>query len=113
MLNITKKSCELTPVETFLLTKNPNIEKVSDHTGECILVDKWLLYEDVNPETGEVMEILSFMNEEKNVYATNSKSFKEMFLDIVEIMQGQNFTLQLISKKSKNGRNYQTCTLSL
>lgn len=116
MLNIIKKSSEqITKKETFKLTKNQNIRTMkSVDNGHIINVTHWCLFEDVNA-SGEVVEILSIMDDVGEVFATNSKSFKDMFFDIVDILDEgddvEGFEIEKIGGKTKAGRDFVTCAL--
>ena len=51
------------------------------------------------------------MDENGECFATNSNSFKEMFFDIVDIMDGGKFTIEKLGGKTKAGRDFVTCGL--
>lgn len=100
----------ITKLDTFKMTQGSQIQKVSDNNGKMITPSKWIVYEDVdkkNPD--QVNTILSVMDTDGNVYATNSKTFREMFLNIEQIMEGEQYDLLIVSGTSKNGRTFYTC----
>lgn len=113
MLEIIRKSDEeMTKKDIFMMTKNQGIRTVKGlSNGTKISVVHWIEFSDVNSGTGEKVEILSMMDENGEVFATNSKSFKEMFFDIVDIMDGDQFTIEKLGGKTKAGRDFVTCSL--
>lgn len=113
MLEIIRKSDdEMSKKDVFILTKNQKIRTVKSlENGTKINVKHWIEFSDVNSGTGEKVEILSMMDNNGECFATNSKSFKEMFFDIVDIMDGENFTIEKLGGKTKAGRDFVTCGL--
>lgn len=113
MMEIIRKSDEeMTKKDIFMMTKNQKIRTVKSlENGAKINVTHWIEFSDVNSSTGEVVEILSMMDETGECFATNSKSFKEMFFDIVDIMDGEGFTIEKLGGKTKAGRDFVTCGL--
>lgn len=112
MMEILRKSDEeMTKKDVFMLTKNQKIRTVKSlENGAKIAVVHWVEFTDVN-SNGEVVEILSMMDETGDCYATNSKSFKDTFFDIVDIMDGEDFTIEKLGGKTKAGRDFVTCGL--
>ena len=95
-----------------MLTKNHKIKTIKSlENGAKINVMHWIEFSDVNSSTGEKVEILSMMDKTGECYATNSTSFKEMFFDIVDIMEGEDFTIEKLGGKTKSGRDFVTCGL--
>ena len=113
MLEIIRKSDEtMTKKDIFMLTKNQKIRTVKSlENGAKINVTHWIEFSDVNSSTGKKVEILSMMDETGECFATNSNSFKEMFFDIVDIMDGEDFTIEKLGGKTKAGRDFVTCGL--
>ena len=113
MMEILRKSDEtMTKKDIFMLTKNQKIQTVKSlENGAKINVTHWIEFSDVNSSTGEKVEILSMMDDNGKCFATNSKSFKEMFFDIVDIMEGEDFTIEKLGGKTKAGRDFVTCGL--
>lgn len=113
MLEILRKSDEtMTKKDIFMMTKNQRIRTMKSlSNGTKIIVTHWLEFSDVNSTTGEKVEILSIMDEDGEVYATNSNSFKEMFFDIESLMDGESFTIEKLGGKTKAGRDFVTCGL--
>lgn len=113
MMEIIRKSDEeMTKKDIFMMTKNQKIRTVKSlENGAKIAVVHWVEFSDVNNSTGEVVKILSMMDETGDCFATNSKSFKDMFFDIVDIMEGEDFTIEKLGGKTKAGRDFVTCGL--
>lgn len=113
-MNITKKSGELTIMEQYQLTMSPKIQRIKDCTGQRFEVAKWCIYEDLDKKSGETKEILSMMTPEGEVFATNSDTFKSDFESILSLLEGAGmagtlFSLEVITGKSKAGRDFFTC----
>lgn len=109
---IKKSNTEMSKKDIFMMTKNQSIRTVKSlQNGAKINVTHWVEFKDVN-NNGEIVEILSMMDEDGSCYASNSKSFKEMFFDIIEILeQDSGFTIEKLGGKTKAGREFVTCGL--
>lgn len=83
------------------------IKEVPD--GTHIDVSGYLYFDDKKEE--ETLHLLSILDNEGNVFTTQSKSFKDSFESIVEIMEGEPFTIKKVSGESKAGRHFVDCTL--
>lgn len=113
-MNIIMMTEGLTAAEKYALSYNQGIEKMSDHVGERITIDKFLMYED-ETEDG-VRTILSILGEDGVVYATNSATFIRDFTRIVELFteEGEDIPQLLIyGGKSKNDRDFIACSVAL
>lgn len=113
-MNITKKSGELSIMDQYQLTMSPKIRRVKDNAGQRFEVAKWCVYEDVDKKSGDTKEILSMMTPEGEVFATNSDTFKNDFKGILSLLEsagiaGTVFSLEVITGKSKAGRDFFTC----
>lgn len=109
-MTIIKTSKELTKRESYKLTLDPAIEKMKDLIGIQIGVSAYCLYSDVNKD-GKEVEVLSIMDKDGVVCATNSETFKKDFMNIADLMGGEDYTIEIISGQSKAGREFITCTL--
>ena len=110
MATIIKSDKELTKRESYKLTLDPAIKKMRDFIGVQIDVAGYCLYKDVNKD-GKEIEVLSIMDTDGCVYATNSETFKRDFMNIADLMDGEVYAIEIISGKSKAGREFITCTL--
>lgn len=113
-MNIIRKSHDLTPEQTFKMTKSPSIKKLSEIKGNDIFVNAFIEYEDENLNTGEVSRVMAFDVDGLGFYATNSKTFIRGFGDIVDIY-GDAITwpihVAIGTDRSKAGREYLKCDL--
>lgn len=113
-MNINMTSREYTPVELYKMTRDAGIMKMSLlEDGTELTLDGFVLYEDINQKTGEVMEILSIETNGDH-YATNSATFIREFKAILSLLGGEYaaVTLKVIRGTSKAGRNFLTCGLA-
>lgn len=111
-MEIVKSSADLKTIDIYRLTKAPNTKKMSDAKGTRIELDKWVLYEDVNKKTGELQKILAIATPSGECFATNSKTFIDDFIDMVEMFYYAGETVPSIvvtSGISKAGREFITC----
>ena len=113
MITIKETSRDFTELELYLMTIAPSIVSMKDvEDGTKINVDGFLTFEDVKENTGEVVEVLSVITPEKEVYSCQSATFKRSVKDIANIMKGA-FTIIKQSGKTKAGRDYINCVLDI
>ena len=112
MINIIVKSKDFDKVEEYLMTKGKDVHSVKDvEDGKSILVDGYIIFTDTN-KNGDEIEVMSIITPEKEVYATQSQTFKESLLDIISIM-GAGAPIVKISGTTKAGRPYVDCKLDI
>lgn len=113
MINIISNT-EYNEIEKYLMTISPAIESMKNlPDGLKIPVKKYMLFEDVKENTGEVVEILSILTTDNKVYSSQSETVKRSFYDIVNIMGDKPFTIIKISGKTKAGRDFINCILDI
>lgn len=112
MKNIINKSRELSNQELYLLTMSPKADSVKNHVGERIDVSAWLVYEDADKKSGEVHTLLSVLTPENDVLSSISPTFQEDFMNMAELFHND-FAFEIISGKSKAGREFITCALAI
>ena len=112
MKNIIEKSREFSNQELYYLTMSPKADSVKNHVGERIKVSAWVVFEDVDKKTGEVHEVLSVLTPEYEVFSTISPTFRADFKDMAELFNND-FAFEIISGKSKAGREFVTCALAI
>lgn len=108
---ITKSSSELTMKQMYELTKSPEIQRVSDNEEALVKVDAWVLYNDTD-NIGNTREILSILDNEVGVVATNSATFIRNFIEITEMCRdcgAEVHHIKISSGTSKTGRKFYTC----
>ena len=110
-MTITKTSKELTKKETYKMTLDPAIKKMKDFVGSSIDVYAFCMYTDFNSKDNAEVEVLSVMDKDGTVFATNSPTFKKDFMNIAEIMEDDEYSIGIISGTSNAGRDFITCTL--
>ena len=114
MINIKEMSREFNEVEQYLMTIAPSIVSMKDvEDGEHITVDGILMFEDVKEDSGEVVEVMSIITPEKQVYSCQSATFKRSINDISNIMKGKPYTVIKTSGKTKANRDYINCVLDV
>ena len=112
MKNIINKSRELSNQELYFLTMSPKADSVKNHIGERFDVSAWLVFEDVDKKTGEVHSVLSVLTPENDVVSSVSPTFQSDFMDMAELFHND-FAFEVISGKSKAGREFVTCALAV
>ena len=110
MTTINRTSKELTKKEIYQMTMSPKIQKISDNKGVVIDVAAYCFYSD-EKDDGKSVDILSVMDADGSIYATNSTTFRDDFERICQIMDGEDFSIEVISGTSKAGREFFTCAL--
>lgn len=111
-MTILNKSGELTSKQMYDMVMGQGIQKMKDAVGQVIEVQAWVHYEDVNQD-GVIQELLSIYTEDGEVFATNSKTFRTDFLQMVEFFNSfgeQVKAINVISGTSKGNREFITCT---
>lgn len=113
MANVIRKFPEtMTPKELYLMLKNPDSVKMSDAKGQTLHPEAYVLFDDVNQGTGEVVHIVSIRSNGK-VYATNSASFIREFDMIAEAFGDEIPDIEVTTGKSSKGRQYISCAVKL
>lgn len=110
-MTITKISKELDKKELYKMTMDAGIKKMKDYVGSSIDVYAYCIYTDFNSKDNKEVEVLSVMDTDGSVFATNSATFKKDFLNIATLMDGEDFSVGVTSSTSKAGREFITCTL--
>lgn len=114
MVTVTNKSREFSEVEIYLMTVSPSMISVKTlEDGTKINVRGILEFEEVKEDTGEVVNIVSIIDDEKNVYSFQSKTFKCSLNDIAMICKDKPFTIIKTSGKTKAGRDFINCILDV
>lgn len=114
-MTIINSSKNLTTVDIYRLTKAPNTQRMKDVIGQRLELDKWAIYEDVNKKTGEIQQILALSTPEGETFATNSPTFTNDFMEMMELFEDAGESVPAIvvtSGTSKAGREFITCIYS-
>ena len=109
-MEIIKQVGEFTKGEVFNLTQG-STGKISDMVDTVIEPAGWILYKDENNK-GELQEVLVIKDKNGYLLATISSTFINQFLKMYEFMDGEEYNIKVIGKKSNAGRNYITCEVA-
>lgn len=112
-MQILKMSRELSAAEVYKLTMSPEIQRMSDNVGAEIDVQSYCMYEDGVED--DVKTILSIMDTEGKVFATNSSTFQRDFLRMEDLFNQMGCDLPVIkvcNGISKSGRDFITCGMA-
>ena len=99
-------------VMIYKLTKAPsiNLQRMTDEQSAAAYpVDAYLYYEDTNSK-GDVVNVLAILSGSV-VISTVGKTFIDSFFQIVDIMDGDPFTIRVYTGESKNKRKFFDCVL--
>jgi len=110
-MQIIKATPELSKREIYNMTRSPELEKMSDHVGQVLPVDKYVIYSDAS-EDGTETTVLSILTKDGFAVATNSATARKEFEFITDLMDGEEFAVKVIQGKSKAGRTYITLALA-
>lgn len=114
MISIKEQTKEFNKVERYLLTVSQNMEMINKlDDGFKIPVAGYMVFEDIDDNTGETSEIMSIITPDNKIYACQSDTFKRAVRDIQNIMEGQTYTIIKTSGTTKNGRTYINCMLDV
>ena len=113
-MNIINKSANVVSAfELYKLVQSPNRKKLTDIKGQTIEVDKWVLYTEPDKD-GKEMSLLALSTVDGTAYCTNSSTFCRSFESAVATFGqfGEEFhKIQVVTGKSKNGRDYIDCVV--
>lgn len=111
-MQIIRQSGNLNAVQIYNLVKNPETRKMRDVKGQRIELSYWAHYMDANKADGEAMEILSIATPEGETFATNSPTFINDFIEMVDLFASFEQSVgavEVIGGVSKAGRDFITC----
>lgn len=99
---------EVTKAETYALTMDPRIGKLSALSGAEINVTAYCIYEDQDKKDPEKTNtVISFMDDAGFVMASNSQTVRDTWKDIMTIFQGDPVIPVIIEEgRSKNDRRF-------
>lgn len=112
-ISILSKTEGLTGKDIYMMTRSPALVKLSSAKDTTINVSAYALYEDEKvTKDGEVktVKILSLRTDDGKLYATNSQTFIDEFMYIVELF-GLQQPIRVVGGVSRSGRNFITCTI--
>lgn len=113
---LVEASRELSKKELFKVTDFNGTMKLDKETEEGnevkIDVDYYAIVEVTN-DSNEVYEVMVVVDKKTGFrYSTGSSAFRNSFMKIVEVMDGEPFAIIVFKKESKrSGKTYIACTL--
>lgn len=112
---IIKSNKELNTYEKYDLISSPSIRALKTlGNREIIGVGNWCIYSTTD-NNGSTLEILSIQDSFTDmVYAGQSETFRtefEKIIDMVSFMGETDFYIEVLTRKSKAGRDYMLCAL--
>lgn len=115
-MNLIYKTEGMTAKDMYTLTKSNSVKKLASLKGQTLEYTQCVLYEDMNPSTGEVSKVLALKTADGNYYATNSKTFIRGFEDILAMFAETNESiptkLVVAVGTSRNNREYLSCEIA-
>ena len=110
IMDIIKSNIDTTDKKAvYKLTKSES-QRVQDvEKGVSLPIDKWALYTEKNNK-GEEQTVLAIVSGGMKV-STISKTFIDSFMECVELMDGDPFSIVITGGTSKGGRQYVNCEL--
>ena len=117
-MTITTMSSEnFTKAELYRMTKSPSIVPVKAvPDGTTMTPIGWLTFDDENNK-GEVSHMLSIIgvgeDDQEVVWACQSQTFKNSFIDLWELFKAETFKIKKLSGETKAGREYVNCDLAV
>lgn len=99
--------------KVYRLCKSASVRVQDVEQGKSFPVLEWMLYtEEKVDKTGEVKEqrVLSIVTPDGKM-STISDTFISSFLDIVDVMGADPFSIIVIGGQSKSGRQYVDCEM--
>lgn len=104
--------------QVYRVTKGDSLKIQDIEKGTSLPVELFAVYEEekVRNKQGGGTEtysetVLTFTTGNGQKYGTISQTFIRSFLEIVEIMDGDPFSIVITGGKTKNGREYVNCEL--
>ena len=111
-MRIIEQSRELSKKEIYKMTLDAGIESMKNvEDGMLIDVDAVVTFEDEKKD-GELVTITSIMAHDGNVFAFQSSTFRNSLINIMEIMEGEPFSIIKESGETKSGRSFINCRLA-
>ena len=84
-------------------------QNMSDMVGQRLAVKAYILMEDADQQSGELVKSLKVLTEDDEIVGTRSQSFIAGFEDFLTCMESDECTeMEICQRRSKAGRNYIT-----
>lgn len=112
-ITINSQSKDFTEVEQYLMTLDRGIISLKDvEDNTSIPVAGYLTFTD-EKDNGDIIDILSIITPDKQVFSCQSATFKRSFDNITSIMHDKQFSVIKVGGTTKNGRPYIDCALDV
>nr|DAH39320.1 MAG TPA: ssDNA binding protein [Caudoviricetes sp.] len=111
MTIIAKSESVAAPMDMYNMTKSPDRSRLSEVSGQVLELDKWLVYSELNSK-GEEVTLTTLTTKDGRAFTTNSATFIRDFTSAATMFAeyGAEFhTIQVMSGRSKAGREFITC----
>ena len=93
----------------YRLTKSESMQIQKVERGTSIPVDNYALYEEENNK-GELQTVLAFTSGGVK-FSTISKTFIRSFMECVDLMEDEAFSIIVTGGETKSGRGFVNCEL--
>ena len=111
-MKIIEQSRELTKREKYKMTLDAGVVSMKDvEDGTLLDIDAIVTFEDEKKD-GEKVTITSILTDDGEVYAFQSVIFRNSLNDILDIMDGEKFSIIKESGTTNTGRPYINCRLA-
>lgn len=111
-MKIIEQSRELTKREKYKMTLDAGVVSMKDvEDGTLLDIDAIVTFEDEKKD-GEKVTITSILTDDGEVYAFQSVTFRNSLNDILDIMDGEKFSIIKESGTTNAGRPYINCRLA-
>lgn len=111
-MKIIEQGAPYSKKEVYALTKSPRIENLKDNVGLIIPVEKYLIYEDMNGRDRTTTITLLSVHGAGRTLVSNSATVIETFHEIMDIMEGEPFSIEVLEGTSKAGRTFYSVALA-
>lgn len=113
MIEIKESSRELTALDKYAMTKTAvSVKNLEDNV--TIMAEAYMIYQDINEETGETKDLTAILDQDGRAYITQSSTFTREMLAIWDIF-GESSIKPLMKKSgtTKSGRPFVTCVMDI
>ena len=109
-MNIIKTNIDPTDKKAvYRLTKSESMQIQKVERGTSIPVERYALYEEENSK-GEFQNVLAFTSGGMK-FSTISKTFIRSFMECVDLMENDPFSIIVTGGETKSGRGFVNCEL--
>lgn len=106
-----KKSREFDIIDHYTLVLSREAKRLKDIEGTVVITD-FIEYEE-EKDTGEVVDVLSLLTNNGEVFKGLSPTFKRSFYRILELTNGCPVPIKIVCGKAKSNGDYIDCVLDV